>query len=188
MEVVSRKDSGLFPAPREISLSCSCPDWASMCKHVAATLYGVGARLDHAPELLFTLRGVDPAEMVAAALERPPVGGKPRPGRALGSEQLSSVFGIDIDEDVDIDAAGASAGAVAAQRGRGRRAVRRSKKTKTKTTRKGRVKKAARASKKKKATKAKRKRKKTKVAKAKATRTKARNTKAKTKKAKAKKK
>ena len=51
MEIVTRKGKGLFPAPREISLDCSCPDWATMCKHVAATLYGVGARLDHKPEL-----------------------------------------------------------------------------------------------------------------------------------------
>ena len=49
MEIVTRKGSGLFPSPREISLDCSCPDWATMCKHVAATLYGVGARLDHRP-------------------------------------------------------------------------------------------------------------------------------------------
>ena len=69
MEIVTRKGKGLFPAPKEISLSCSCPDWATMCKHVAATLYGVGARLDHAPKLLFTLRGADHAEMVAAAVD-----------------------------------------------------------------------------------------------------------------------
>jgi len=68
-----------------------------MCKHVAATLYGVGARLDHEPELLFTLRGVDPAEMVEAAVAQPPPGGKSRRARVLESDQLSSVFGIDID-------------------------------------------------------------------------------------------
>jgi hypothetical protein len=78
MEIVTRKGEGLFPAPKEISLSCSCPDWATMCKHVAATLYGVGARLDHAPEMLFTLRGVDPTEMVEAAVEQPSKAGKPR--------------------------------------------------------------------------------------------------------------
>ena len=68
MEIVTRKGEGLFPAPRNISLRCSCPDWATMCKHVAAVLYGVGARLDHEPEMLFTLRGVEPAELIAAAV------------------------------------------------------------------------------------------------------------------------
>jgi uncharacterized Zn finger protein len=97
MEIVTRKGEGLFPAPKEISLRCSCPDWAGMCKHVAATLYGVGARLDHAPEMLFTLRGVDPTEMVEAAVAQPAKTYKPRKGRTLVSEDLSAVFGIDID-------------------------------------------------------------------------------------------
>ena len=121
MEIVTRKGKGLFPAPREISLSCSCPDWAIMCKHVAATLYGVGARLDHDPELLFTLRGADPAEMVEAAIAQPPPGGKSRRGRRLVSDELSSVFGIDIDEE--------SSENVSAPARRGRRAVRTEKKT-----------------------------------------------------------
>ena len=97
MEIVTRKGEGLFPSPKEITLSCSCPDWAIMCKHVAATLYGVGARLDHEPEMLFTLRGVDAAEMVEAAIEQPPREGKSRRGRVLASDELSSVFGVDID-------------------------------------------------------------------------------------------
>jgi uncharacterized Zn finger protein len=97
MEIVTRKEEGLFPAPREISLACSCPDWATMCKHVAATLYGVGARLDHQPELLFTLRGADPSEMVAAAVDLPTGDRGPRKGRGLAADELSSVFGIDID-------------------------------------------------------------------------------------------
>jgi len=97
MEIVTRKAEGLFPSPMEISLSCSCPDWATMCKHVAATLYGVGARLDRNPEMLFTLRGVDPAEMVEAAVEQPPRAGKRPRGRVLASDELSSVFGVDID-------------------------------------------------------------------------------------------
>ena len=58
MERVCREGDGLFPSPAEIELSCSCPDWAEMCKHVAAVLYGVGARLDHKPQLLFVLRRV----------------------------------------------------------------------------------------------------------------------------------
>ena len=97
MEIVTRKGRGLFPEPREIELDCSCPDWASLCKHVAATLYGVGARLDKEPELLFTLRGVDPNELVEAATARPPTGNKAPKGRVLATDELSSVFGVDID-------------------------------------------------------------------------------------------
>ncbi len=110
MEIVTRKGEGLFPSPREISLRCSCPDWATMCKHVAATLYGVGARLDHKPELLFTLRGVDPAEMVEAAVDQPPTASRSRRGRVLESDELSSVFGVDIDlGEVSSEDVGASA-------------------------------------------------------------------------------
>ena len=116
MEIVTRKGEGLFPSPREISLNCSCPDWATMCKHVAATLYGVGARLDHEPELLFTLRGVDPSEMVEAAVDQPPAGGTSRRGRVLESDELSSVFGVEID--------GASKANEASSTRRGRQAAR----------------------------------------------------------------
>ncbi len=70
MQVVTRQQTGLFPSPKEIDLDCSCPDWAGLCKHVAATLYGVGARLDEKPELLFLLRGVDPSDS-SAAPQRP---------------------------------------------------------------------------------------------------------------------
>lgn len=104
MGIVSRKGSGLFPAPADIALSCSCPDWAAMCKHVAAALYGVGTRLDDAPELLFTLRGVDPTELVKVAVERPvgAIGDNRRGKRAgggqvLASSELSSIFGVDIE-------------------------------------------------------------------------------------------
>ena len=97
MEVVTQQGEGLFPAPREISLSCSCPDWATMCKHVAATLYGVGARLDQTPELLFTLRGVDPTELVETAIDQPAPGGRPARGKVLSTDELSSVFGVEID-------------------------------------------------------------------------------------------
>ena len=89
---------GLFPAPGEISLSCSCPDWADMCKHVAATLYGVGARLDEQPELFFTLRQVDQTELVSAAAT---LGTATMPesssARRLDESSLESVFGIEID-------------------------------------------------------------------------------------------
>lgn len=62
-------EDGLFPKPSEISFNCSCPDWALMCKHVAATLYGVGVRLDENPALFFELRGVDMDKFIDVALE-----------------------------------------------------------------------------------------------------------------------
>src|SRR3954451_20781454 len=67
MDRVCREGDGLFPSPGEIKLSCSCPDWADMCKHVSAVLYGVGARLDEKPQLLFVLRDVDENELIAGA-------------------------------------------------------------------------------------------------------------------------
>jgi len=64
MELFTSKGKGLFPSPREIKFNCSCPDWASMCKHVAATLYGIGARFDEDPTLFFTLREIEFAELL----------------------------------------------------------------------------------------------------------------------------
>jgi len=97
MEVITSKDHGLFPAPRQITLACSCPDWATMCKHVAAVLYGVGARLDAQPDLLFRLRGADPLELVATATRGAVLGGKaPAKEKRLGAD-LGNVFGIDLD-------------------------------------------------------------------------------------------
>src|SRR6202049_4471018 len=67
MERVCRQKTGLFPSPHEIKLSCSCPDSAGMCKHVAAVLYGIGARIDQQPEILFRLHEVDEKELIAGA-------------------------------------------------------------------------------------------------------------------------
>jgi uncharacterized Zn finger protein len=96
MERITRPGTGLFPLPTEISFSCSCPDSAAMCKHVAATLYGIGARLDVEPELLFGLRKVDAKELIARAGEGgTPVQNRPDAGRILESSKLAEVFGID---------------------------------------------------------------------------------------------
>jgi len=97
MERICRPNTGLFPAPKEIKFSCSCPDWASMCKHVAAVLYGVGARLDSQPELIFALRRVDPKDLVAQAgaglrRSRP----SPTAGKVLDDAHLADVFGIEM--------------------------------------------------------------------------------------------
>lgn len=98
MERICRQDAGLFPKPAEIRFSCSCPDYASMCKHVAAVLYGVGVRLDEQPELLFRLRAVDENELVNhldAAL--PATKEAPATSRILESGDLSAMFGLDLD-------------------------------------------------------------------------------------------
>lgn len=95
MRVITDRETGLFPQPSEIKLECSCPDWASLCKHLAAVLYGVGARLDTQPELLFVLRGVDHLELIDAAAEAPALA-QPADDGALDAAQLSDVFGIDI--------------------------------------------------------------------------------------------
>lgn len=97
MERICQPKTGLFPAPKDIRLECSCPDWATMCKHVAAVLYGVGARLDEQPELLFTLRQVDASELVTQAAEGPvKVKKAPPKGRVLDDAVLSDVFGIEM--------------------------------------------------------------------------------------------
>jgi uncharacterized Zn finger protein len=68
-ELFKASKNGLFPYPKEIHFNCSCPDSASMCKHVAAVLYGVGARLDNDPILFFKLRDIDFEELLKKSME-----------------------------------------------------------------------------------------------------------------------
>jgi uncharacterized Zn finger protein len=97
MERVCRQKTGLFPSPQEIHLSCSCPDWADMCKHVAAVLYGIGARLDQQPDLIFRLHNLDEKELIAATGSALPQAGKaPAAGKILGDEDVSALFGLDM--------------------------------------------------------------------------------------------
>lgn len=99
MVVRRLRADGLFPAPKEIEFSCSCPDWAALCKHVAAVLYGVGARLDQQPELLFGLRRVDGKDLLARAGAVAPRAGKsPTADRLLDESALGDVFGIELPE------------------------------------------------------------------------------------------
>ena len=102
MDRVCREGDGLFPSPEEIKLSCSCPDWADMCKHVAAALYGVGARLDEKPQLLFVLRGVDENELLAnagndLALSR----AVPNAAKILDDSDVAALFGLEMAESAD---------------------------------------------------------------------------------------
>jgi uncharacterized Zn finger protein len=97
MARLCQKGAGLFPAPKDITLSCSCPDWALMCKHVAAVLYGIGARLDTDPALLFTLRQVNQADLVARAGEGKGLArGRSTSRRVLDESALADVFNLDL--------------------------------------------------------------------------------------------
>lgn len=99
MERLCRQNAGLFPKPAEIRLSCTCPDYASMCKHVAAVLYGIGARLDHMPELLFQLRGVDADDLVAQVDASLPISATDvAADKVLAADDLSALFGLDMAE------------------------------------------------------------------------------------------
>lgn len=101
LAVFTHRTDGLFPEPRELTMRCSCPDAAVMCKHVAATLYGVAVRLDEAPELFFTLRRVAHADLVTAAGTAAARGAKAKGGLVAGrkriaDEALAGIFGIEL--------------------------------------------------------------------------------------------
>lgn len=100
MSVVTDSDKGLFPLPKEIRLECSCPDWAVMCKHVAAVLYGVGARLDEHPEMLFLLRGVDHEELIDTEVGVAAAAGSRGGRRRIAEDTLADVFGIEMSDAV----------------------------------------------------------------------------------------
>ena len=108
MQVVTNPDSGLFPKPDEITLSCSCPDWADMCKHVAAVLYGVGAHLDRQPELLFRLRDVDHEALITAELDLSAATSGSGGRRRIESDDLSSLFGVEIDASAESSTKGST--------------------------------------------------------------------------------
>jgi uncharacterized Zn finger protein len=112
MQRVCHQTQGLFPAPKEIELSCSCPDWAGMCKHVAAVLYGIGARLDEQPELLFRLRKVDEKELITHVEKKlsssVKSGQERKSSKVLASGDLAGMFGLDLGQE---DAAPSSAAA-----------------------------------------------------------------------------
>jgi uncharacterized Zn finger protein len=126
MERICRPQTGMFPAPKEITFTCSCPDWAAMCKHVAAVFYGVGARLDEQPELLFALRRVDAKDLVArAGAGLLPAKRNPAAGKVLDDSMLAEVFGIEMAEATVCASGGKAATAGKQPPGRKKRAFKR---------------------------------------------------------------
>jgi uncharacterized Zn finger protein len=105
MERICAPTTGLFPSPKELKFECSCPDWAGMCKHVAAVFYGVGARMDQQPELLFKLRHVNALDLVAQASVAQPSASKTKSSKVMDASDLGDMFGLDMDMDLGVDAA-----------------------------------------------------------------------------------
>jgi uncharacterized Zn finger protein len=101
MELFTAKGSGLFPSPKEIAFHCSCPDWAYMCKHVAAVLYGIGTRLDEDPSLFFVLRKVKMDDLITQAIRdksaRLLKQAKKKTARVIDDADLGDVFGIEME-------------------------------------------------------------------------------------------
>jgi uncharacterized Zn finger protein len=97
MELVTDRNQGLFPKPKEIKMRCSCPDYAGMCKHVAAVMYGVGNRLDSSPELLFVLRGVDHRELIEQAIPTAPIKATSS-APTIATDDLGAIFNIEISD------------------------------------------------------------------------------------------
>jgi hypothetical protein len=111
MEALIRPRTGLFPSAKEIAFECSCPDWAAMCKHVAAALYGVGARLDTEPELFFRLRRVDQLDLLTAAGSGAALAAQSGGTRKrIAESALADVFGIELDAPATATQAPAAAG------------------------------------------------------------------------------
>jgi uncharacterized Zn finger protein len=98
LKVLVDPREGLFPEPREIEFDCSCPDDASLCKHVAAVLYGVGIRLDADPALFFTLRDVDQAALLSSATAGAVSRTRGGAGKRIAADKLADVFGIELDD------------------------------------------------------------------------------------------
>jgi uncharacterized Zn finger protein len=95
MQLLTNPEHGLFPNPKEIRFDCSCPDYADLCEHTAAALYGTGLKLDADPALLFTLRGVDPTALLATASSAA-ASTLPDTRGDLSDIDLSALFGIDL--------------------------------------------------------------------------------------------
>ncbi|MBP6984975.1 MAG: SWIM zinc finger family protein [Alphaproteobacteria bacterium] len=131
MEIMTNAETGLFPGQKEIKFECDCPDYALMCKHVAAVLYGIGARIDNNPEDLFSLRKADYADLVAKAGAMTAIQHELDPGLADGD--ISALFGIEMDAPVPKTKVAAKPKLVA----KAKKAVKTKAKTVKKTAKKG---------------------------------------------------
>ena len=145
MERLTRQKEGLFPDPREIKIRCSCPDWATLCKHAAAVLYGVGARLDTEPEMLFQLREVDHLSLISQAVsaENLDAAFSSDASDSLEGQDLSDLFGIELEAESGSAAATATLPVAAKSTGRRKTTTRSTVKNRTSTAKPKRTNKRA---------------------------------------------
>ena len=87
LQQLCNPENGLLPTPEDWHMHCTCPDWAEPCPHAAAAIYAAGCLIDEKPELLFTLRGIQPEALLSA----------PAPANEIDADKLSAMFGIDLD-------------------------------------------------------------------------------------------
>jgi uncharacterized Zn finger protein len=101
MAILTEKNTGLFPNSNEIELQCSCPDYAYMCKHVAAVLYGIGAAIDTLPEWLFKLRQVNHTELITQIRPDDAILTAKDDSHLIAEESLSELFGIELENNIE---------------------------------------------------------------------------------------
>ena len=87
LQQLCHPENGMLPTPEDWLMHCTCPDWAEPCPHAAAAIYAAGCLIDEKPELLFTLRGIQPEALLSA----------PAPANEIDADKLSAMFGIDLD-------------------------------------------------------------------------------------------
>jgi uncharacterized Zn finger protein len=97
ISILTAKDSGVLPTPSDVKMACTCPDYATVCVHAAAVLYGIGSKLDHAPELLFTLRSIDYRQIINAAAQELTVGHSSFDQVTSARSELEELFGIELE-------------------------------------------------------------------------------------------
>lgn len=96
LKVITDRDDGLFPSPKEIKINCNCPDPAGLCKHAAAVLYAVGLKFDAEPGLFFKLRAVNPQELLALAKDVVALEPAAGDAKVIADDDISALFGIEM--------------------------------------------------------------------------------------------
>lgn len=126
MHRLTDRKSGCFPSARQIEMDCSCPDWSSCCKHIAAVMYAIGSRLDSEPALLFLLRGVNQEELISQAVSKENLANELTAGAGssdLAGDELGAIFGIDLESSTEVNVAAKRSKTKTALRTNSRRAI-----------------------------------------------------------------